>query len=113
MASAVRKVSNLVPFLIKGVQEQAIPGLRTAWKYAKVEMKPPTPGEWPQIAKGFENLFSAVRSRKWKQLTVKEAFISAVITTEVACWFFIGECIGKGSIIGYQVEGATSFAGHM
>lgn len=54
-----------------GVQEQAIPGLRTAWKYAKVEMKPPTPGEWPQIAKGFENLFSAVRSRKWKQLTVK------------------------------------------
>ena len=22
---------------------------------------------------------------------------------QVACWFFIGECIGKGSLVGYNV----------
>ena len=39
--------------------------------------------------------------RDW---TVKEATINTVIGLEVLCWFFIGECIGKGSIIGYQVQ---------
>ena len=25
------------------------------------------------------------------------------IPFQVACWFFIGECIGKGSLVGYNV----------
>ena len=25
--------------------------------------------------------------------------INAVVGVEVACWFFIGECIGKGSLV--------------
>jgi F-type H+-transporting ATPase subunit g len=33
----------------------------------------------------------------------QDATINAVVTTEVLCWFFIGECIGKRSLIGYQV----------
>ncbi len=27
-----------------------------------------------------------------------------IIVAEIACWFFIGECIGKGSIVGYQEQ---------
>jgi len=34
---------------------------------------------------------------------VKEAAINTVVGLEVFCWFFIGECIGKGSLVGYQV----------
>ena len=34
---------------------------------------------------------------------LQEAVINAVVTTEVLCWFFIGECIGKGSLVAYKV----------
>ena len=27
--------------------------------------------------------------------------INAVVGVEVACWFFIGECIGKGSLVSF------------
>jgi F-type H+-transporting ATPase subunit g len=33
----------------------------------------------------------------------QEATLNTLVFTEVLCWFFIGECIGKGSIVGYQV----------
>ena len=34
---------------------------------------------------------------------VNQTVLNVVVGTEVACWFFIGECIGKGSLVGYQV----------
>ena len=38
--------------------------------------------------------------RTW---TVNQTVLNTVVGMEVACWFFIGECIGKGSLVGYQV----------
>ena len=34
---------------------------------------------------------------------VNQAVVNTVVGLEVMCWFFIGECIGKGSLAGYQV----------
>lgn len=34
---------------------------------------------------------------------MKDVAVNGVVVTEVACWFFIGECIGKGSLVGYNV----------
>ena len=34
---------------------------------------------------------------------VNQAVLNTVVGVEVFCWFFIGECIGKGSLSGYQV----------
>ena len=34
---------------------------------------------------------------------MKDAAINTAVGLEVFCWFFIGECIGKGSLVGYQV----------
>merc|ERR1711994_406189 len=41
---------------------------------------------------------------KWKTVSVKEATVNACVAAEVMCWFFIGEIIGKGTIVGYQVH---------
>ena len=54
---------------------------------------------WPAIANRkelyyIEDIFQA---------TVKEATVNTIVVAEIACWFFIGECIGKGSLVGYQV----------
>ena len=29
--------------------------------------------------------------------------MNTLITAEIALWFFVGECIGKGSLVGYKV----------
>lgn len=49
----------------------AKPRLSTFLKYAKVELKPPMPNEFPQVAKGFNDLLKAARKGHWKQVTVK------------------------------------------
>lgn len=37
------------------------------------------------------------------KFTIQEAWLNTLITAEIAFWFFVGECIGKGSIVGYKV----------
>lgn len=72
-------------------------------RYAKVELVPPNPTELPEIARGFGRLVRGAKTGAWKNLTVKEAWLNTLITVEVICWFFVGEVIGKRSLVGYQV----------
>jgi F-type H+-transporting ATPase subunit g len=116
MASYVQKVASLGPKVVnlaKATQTAAVPRLQTFWHYAQVELRPPSPSELPQIQKGFADLVSAARTQKWRTLTVKEAGLNALVAIEVACWFFVGEVIGKGHLVGYQVPGAVDFEAHI
>ena len=36
-------------------------------------------------------------------LTVREAALNTAVAVEVACWFYVGEIVGRGSLIGYAV----------
>lgn len=72
-------------------------------KYAKVELTPPTPADIPQIRAGIGRLISSAKNGTWKNLTVKEAWLNTLIGVEVWCWFYVGECIGKRHIVGYDV----------
>jgi len=44
---------------------------------------------------------------------LQEATVNTLITIEVACWFFVGEIIGKGTLIGYNVPGAVDYEIHI
>lgn len=79
------------------------PHLETFWFYAKVELVPPGPGDIPDITRGFSDIIRRATSGTWKDLTVKEAWLNALVTTEIVCWFYVGECIGKRHIVGYDV----------
>jgi len=103
----------VVQRLIKGTQEAAIPRLKLFWKYAKVEMRPPAPSEFGQVVQGFTKLVSAAKTQRFRGITVREATINTLVTAEVLFWFYIGECIGKGSLVGYQIPGAVDYAVHM
>lgn len=81
----------------------AQPKLNTFIKYAKVELTPPTPADIPQIRAGIGKLIAGARSGRWKELTVKEAWLNTLVSVEVLCWFYVGECIGKFHIVGYNV----------
>jgi len=65
-----------------------------------IELSPPTPAELPRAFKDGLKLFT---KSNWREVTVREAWLNTLITVEVVCWFFVGEVIGKGTLIGYQV----------
>ena len=39
--------------------------------------------------------------------------MNTLVVLEVACWFFVGEVIGRGSLIGYQIPGTYDFVAHI
>ncbi|KAF4528112.1 hypothetical protein B566_EDAN016593 [Ephemera danica] len=98
-----KAVTGKGPALVKALMDGAQPRFQTFLKYAKVELVPPTPAEIPQIRQGIQKLLSGFRTGRWRQLTVREATLNTLVTAEVFCWFFIGECIGKRHIVGYNV----------
>uniref|UniRef100_A0A4D5RA26 ATP synthase subunit g n=1 Tax=Scolopendra viridis TaxID=118503 RepID=A0A4D5RA26_SCOVI len=97
------KLANKAPQLIKAATEYAKPRLETFRKYALVELTPPMPGDIPQIVRGIGNLMYSATTAKWRHLTVREAWLNTLVATEVACWFFVGECIGKRRLVAYKV----------
>ena len=61
------------------------------------------PGQWPEIRKGFTQLYRSTMAGRFLDVTVKEATRNTLVAVEVACWFFVGEIIGRRSLIGYKV----------
>ena len=60
------------------------PRLAKFWYYAKVELVPPTPGEFPAIQKGVMDIVKAAKTGKYANLTVKVC---------IALWLSIPEYI--------------------
>lgn len=75
--------------------------LKEASKVMLQELRPPMPQEIPGAIKSAAHLFK--NRGNMSQTTVRDAFRNTLVATEVICWFFVGEIIGKGSFIGYQV----------
>lgn len=96
MAALVKSaISSARPLVQKNV--------KIALHYAKAELTPPKPSEIGQVASGINNILTSFRTGRWKQLSVKEAWLNVLVATEVGCWFFIGECIGRRHYIGYYI----------
>ncbi|XP_065843419.1 ATP synthase subunit g, mitochondrial-like [Oscarella lobularis] len=81
----------------------ATPHLATFWKYARTDLAPPSPAKWNEIRRGFQDLVVAGLSGRFLDCTVKQATRNALVFAEVCCWFYVGEMIGRRSIIGYNV----------
>ncbi|GBN17771.1 ATP synthase subunit g, mitochondrial [Araneus ventricosus] len=103
MAKAATSLGSKLPIIMKGMMESSKPKLATFIKYAKVELVPPKMSEIPEVMAGFGRLMRSAKSGSWKQYTMKEAWLNSLIAAEIYFCFCIGECIGKGSLLGYQV----------
>ncbi|XP_017773002.1 PREDICTED: ATP synthase subunit g, mitochondrial [Nicrophorus vespilloides] len=97
------KMAAKVSGLVKQLLSEGRPKVQTFLKYAKVELTPPSPGDIPQIRAGIANIMRGAKTGKWKEMPIREAWLNTLITVEVLCWFYVGECIGKRHIVGYDV----------
>ncbi|XP_013414111.1 ATP synthase subunit g, mitochondrial-like [Lingula anatina] len=104
MAFLQRWVLKGVNFGIKTV-DFATPRLQTFWKYAKVELQPPRPSELSQVITGLQKGYARIDKGTWREVTVREAARNGLVGLEFLFIFFVGEQIGRRSIIGYNIPG--------
>ena len=79
------------------------PKLITFWGHARKELLPPAPSEFGLAAEQAGNVYSNLVSFKFLNLTMKEGAKNVLVGVEICCWFFVGEIIGRGSIVGYKL----------
>ncbi|XP_055386522.1 ATP synthase subunit g, mitochondrial isoform X2 [Condylostylus longicornis] len=88
---------------VQALLVQSRPKLDVFVKYALVELTPPSPTDIPAIRQGISNILKGARTGAWKNTSVKQAWINTLVTMEVFFWFYVGECIGKRNLVGYNV----------
>ncbi|KZC03902.1 PREDICTED: ATP synthase subunit g, mitochondrial [Dufourea novaeangliae] len=89
--------------LCKSAAVASKPLLQKFKYYGKVELVPPKVSDIPAIKSGIKNLINSAKTGRYREVTVREAWLNTLVTIEVVCWFFVGECIGKRHIVGYNV----------
>ncbi|XP_015377407.1 PREDICTED: ATP synthase subunit g, mitochondrial-like [Diuraphis noxia] len=100
MSRLFKKISSISSIII----EAARPNIKTFAKYAKVELTPPKLSDLPEIKNGIYKMTQTARTGCWKNITVKDATVQSFIALEVYMWFYVGECIGKRHLIGYDIK---------
>jgi len=89
---------------VQRIIANASPRLSVFGHYAKAELAPPlSPAELTQVAKGLGDVASSIATGRFLTNTTKEAAVKLLIGAEIVGFFYIGEVIGKGSLIGYDV----------
>lgn len=79
------------------------PHLQTFWGHARVELLPPSPSEFGEVRLGLSRVYNTAVTRGFMKKTMKEVVQYTLVGTEICCWLFVGEMIGRKSVIGYRV----------
>ena len=89
---------------VQRVIANAGPRLAVFRHYAAAELSPPiSPGELAQVGKGLAGAASSLATGRFLTNTTKEIAVKSMIGAEILLWFYVGEVVGKGSLIGYSV----------
>ncbi|VDL90589.1 unnamed protein product [Schistocephalus solidus] len=96
-----------MPRLYRFSAEKVKPATTKFIQYARVEMLPPNKNEITLAVNEGKSLVAYLKSGAILQRKIKDVALDSVVAIEVLMWFFVGEIIGRRSLIGYKhVKGA-------
>lgn len=96
MAAAVQKVTSLGTRLYTFTR----PHWNTFVGHARRELGPPT--DLSAVQREAKELIAKAPGAM--NTPVRRAFQNTLVAVEIAMWFYVGEIIGRGSIIGYKTK---------
>ncbi|KAI8927270.1 mitochondrial ATP synthase g subunit-domain-containing protein [Entophlyctis helioformis] len=64
-----------------------------------------------EAQQGMANFIKALQNGEWKKVTVRQSLTFAAEGAKIYGFFLVGEMVGRGSIIGYNIEG-SGHGGH-
>ena len=97
----MRLIIRIYSFLIDALAKFARvlkPRMNKFGKLAAVEMAPPSRAEFLASLETLKN----ANYRSIPGLTVNEFAARGLVVAEIAFWFYVGEMIGRRSLIGYN-----------
>lgn len=94
LPGAVSKLRSSITTLVREPQVQV----------ALRELAPPTPKELPAAVTSIVKTVDSLKTMRFLNVTVGRAARNALTSVEVVCWFFVGEIIGRRSLVGYKVS---------
>ncbi|KNC87433.1 hypothetical protein SARC_00470 [Sphaeroforma arctica JP610] len=103
MAQAAQKAAQQAAQLVTKNSAPITSRVARAWPAIKTELGPPAMDTWPQAKTAGLKLIESAKNKDYLNCTVKTALTNTMLVAEIGCWFFVGEIIGRGSLIGYSV----------
>lgn len=94
LPGALSKLRSGITTLVRDPQVQT--GLR--------DLAPPTPAQLPSAVNSIVKTIESIQTKRFLNVTVGSAARNAIVSVEVVCWFFVGEILGRRSLIGYKVS---------
>ncbi|KJE96426.1 ATP synthase g subunit [Capsaspora owczarzaki ATCC 30864] len=88
--------------------ETVAPHVKTFAKNAKAELLPPLPAEFGEVSRDASKVIHSAQKLSFLNLPIKEAVQKTLVGVEIACWFFVGEIIARGSLVGYADKHADA-----
>lgn len=67
----------------------------------------PTPGHFAEAQGALGSFFSATQNGAWKAITLAQVGRGLLETVKIGGFFYVGEMIGRRSLVGYDIEGYT------
>ena len=104
MAKAISRVTGIFTKINNSelVTGFVRPRLQAGWVVAKRELGPPAVNDIPQIKAAAMDLVKKATTGQFMNTSVRNSFRNTLVTVEVLMWFFVGEIIGRRSLVGYN-----------
>ena len=71
-----------------------------------------SPGSWAHALQGYSSFVSMASNGQWRNVTISQFNQLALASVQVAGFFFVGEMIGRRSIVGYKVKDPSHNSHH-
>ncbi|KAJ3049432.1 hypothetical protein HK097_009573 [Rhizophlyctis rosea] len=110
-AAGAKNLASGVVGRVNGIAQPLIYYSQVAFHFARqvgTHAKVGVP-DFGAATQGISNFTSAFKNGAWKKVTVRQVGQLAAEGVVISGFFLVGEMIGKGSIIGYQIPGTDHF----